>query len=127
MTRVRVLAGTHKGAFIITSDAARKDWHISGPHLSGIDVYHIKRSPPDPTNPERMFVAISAAGAFRTDDGGQTWKPINKGLKSGYELPDADADVGHCVHNLALHPSRPDTLFMQKHWDVLRTDNAGDE
>jgi photosystem II stability/assembly factor-like uncharacterized protein len=81
----------------------------------------------DPRDPQRIFVAISAAGAFRTDDGGVTWRPINRGLKSPYELPDPDAEVGHCVHRIAQHPSRPDTLFMQKHWDVLRTDNAGDE
>jgi len=81
----------------------------------------------DPQNPQRIYVAISAAGAFRTDDGGATWRPINRGLKSPYELPDPDAEVGHCVHRIALHPSRPQTLFMQKHWDVLRTDNAGDE
>jgi len=71
-------------------------------------------------------VAISAAGAFRTLDGGQTWQPINKGLRSDYELPDPDADVGHCVHSLALHPLRPEVLYMQKHWDVLRSDNAGE-
>ena len=53
------------------------------------------------------IVAISAAGAFRTDDGGKTWKPINRGLKSPYELPDPDAEVGHCVHRIAMHPSRP--------------------
>jgi photosystem II stability/assembly factor-like uncharacterized protein len=81
----------------------------------------------DPKNANRMFVAISAAGAFRTEDGGASWWPINRGLKSNYELPDPDAEVGHCVHRIALHPSRPDTLFMQKHWDVLRTDNAGDQ
>lgn len=81
----------------------------------------------DPQNPQRIFIAISAAGAFRTEDGGASWKPINRGLKSLYELPDPDAEVGHCVHRLAMHPSRPDTLFMQKHWDVMRTDNAGDE
>ena len=80
----------------------------------------------DPANPDRIYVAISAAGAFRTDDGGESWKPINKGLRSDY-IPDEDAEVGHCVHNLSLHPSRPDTVFMQKHWDVMRTDNAGDE
>ena len=79
-----------------------------------------------PERPERMFIAISAAGAFRTDDGAKTWRPINHGLKSPYELPDPDAEVGHCVHRIALHPSRPDVLFMQKHWDVLRTDNAGE-
>lgn len=77
-----------------------------------------------PSNPARMFIAISAAGAFRTDDGGTTWQPINRGLKSDY-IPDPDADVGHCVHKVALHPSRPDVLFMQKHWDVMRSDDAG--
>jgi len=81
----------------------------------------------DPKNPQRIFVAISAAGAFRSDDGGASWKPINRGLKSLYELPDPDAEVGHCVHRIALHPSRPEVLFMQKHWDVMRSDNAGDE
>jgi len=80
----------------------------------------------DPTNTQRIYIAISAAGAFRSDDGGATWKPINRGLKSLYELPDPDAEVGHCVHRIALHPSRPETLFMQKHWDVMRSDDAGD-
>ena len=79
----------------------------------------------DPTNPDRIFIAISAAGAFRTDDGGETWRPINRGLKSQY-IPDPDAEVGHCVHRIAMHPSRPDVLFMQKHWDVMRSDDAGD-
>jgi len=79
----------------------------------------------DPTHPDRMFVAISSAGAFRTDDGGRTWKPINRGLTSQY-IPDPNAEVGHCVHRIAMHPSRPNVLFMQKHWDVLRSDDAGD-
>jgi hypothetical protein len=79
----------------------------------------------DPSNPQRIYVAISAAGAFRTDDGGATWKPINRGLKSKY-LPDPNAEIGYCVHNLALHPTRPDVVFMQLHWNVMRTDNAGD-
>ncbi|HET7623937.1 MAG TPA: exo-alpha-sialidase [Verrucomicrobiae bacterium] len=263
MRKVRVLVGTKKGAFVLTSDGARKNWDVSGPHFAGWEIYHVKGSPADPNriyasqssgwfgqiiqrsddggktwnppgtkpedlmgpdgfpkgesnmflyegaigthkwydgtqhpwefkrvwhiepsltdpdtafagvedaaifkttdggkswkelsglratkgnlwqpgaggmavhtilldpkNPQRMFIAISAAGAFRTDDGGKTWKPINRGLKSNYELPDPDAEVGHCVHRIALHPSRPDTLFMQKHWDVLRTDNAGEE
>jgi photosystem II stability/assembly factor-like uncharacterized protein len=78
----------------------------------------------DPADPERIFVAISAAGAFRSDDGGESWRPINKGLKSLY-IPDPTAEVGHCVHRIAMHPSRPDTLFMQKHWDVMRSDDAG--
>ena len=79
----------------------------------------------DPSNPDRMYIAISAAGAFRTDDGGKTWKPINKGLYSKY-IPNPTADVGHCVHHIAMNPKRPGTLFMQKHWDVLRSDDAGD-
>jgi photosystem II stability/assembly factor-like uncharacterized protein len=244
MTGVRLLVGTRKGAFILTSDGTRTDWTIDGPHFAGWEIYHVNGSPvepdriwasqtsgwfgqimqrsddggknwqavgndftyaapvgdhlwydgtprpwefkriwhlepsrtdPDtvwagaedaalyrstdggqkweeltalrqhrtgpswqpgaggmclhtivlhPTDPERMYVAISAAGAFRTDDGGATWLPINAGLRSG-GIADEDAEVGHCVHRLAMHPSRPDTLFMQKHWDVMRTDDAG--
>jgi len=79
----------------------------------------------DPSRPERLYTAISSAGAFRSDDGGANWKPITKGLNSPY-LPDPTAEVGHCVHRIAMHPSRPNTLYMQKHWDVLRSDDAGD-
>lgn len=79
----------------------------------------------DPTNPQRIFIAISAAGAFRSDDGGEHWKPINRGLKSNY-IPDDDAAIGHCVHRIAQHPKRPDTLYMQKHWDVMRSNDAGE-
>ena len=80
----------------------------------------------DPQDPSRIFIAISAAGAFRTTDGGQTWQPINRGLKSEY-IPDPDAEVGHCVHRIAMNPARPNVLFhAETHWDVLRTDNAGD-
>jgi photosystem II stability/assembly factor-like uncharacterized protein len=245
MSGVRLLVGTRKGAFLLTSDAGRKDWGISGPHFPGWEIYHMNASPVnpdriyasqsnawfgqimqrsddggatwsaignefayegipgthqwydgtqhpwefkrvwhlepsltevdtvyagvedaalfkstdagttwtelsglrlhnsgpswqpgaggmclhtiilDPVNPDRIFVAISAAGAFRTDDGGKTWKPINKGLNSQY-IPDPTAEVGHCVHRIAMNPTRPDVLFMQKHWDVLRSDNAGD-
>ncbi|MFN8471007.1 MAG: exo-alpha-sialidase [Anaerolineae bacterium] len=245
MSSVRVLVGTRKGAFILTSDGKREKWQVEGPLFAGWEMYHLKGSPADPnriyasqsngwfgqtmqrsdnggktwetvgnkfeyvgdpgthqwydgsqrpweftrvwhlepsltdpdtvyagiqdaalfrstdggqtwdelaglrdakghlwapgaggmclhtilldpTNPDRLYVAISAAGAFRTDDGGTTWKPINRGLQSPWELPDPDADVGHCVHNMAMHPSRPGVLFMQKHWDVLRSDNCGD-
>jgi photosystem II stability/assembly factor-like uncharacterized protein len=79
----------------------------------------------DPADPDRIYIAISAAGAFRTDDGGQSWKPINKGLRAPY-LPDEDREVGHCVHHIAMSPRRPGVLFMQKHWDVMRSDDAGD-
>ncbi len=79
----------------------------------------------DRAHPGRMFAAISAAGAFRSDDNGQSWRPVNHGLQSE-GIPDSDAEVGHCVHRLAMHPSRPDVLYMQKHWDVMRSDDAGE-
>jgi photosystem II stability/assembly factor-like uncharacterized protein len=79
----------------------------------------------DPSNPARIFIAISSAGAFRTDDAGKTWRPINRGLHSQY-IPDPTAEIGHCVHRIAFHRSRPGVLFMQKHWDVMRSDNAGE-
>jgi photosystem II stability/assembly factor-like uncharacterized protein len=79
----------------------------------------------DPGDPQRIYIAISAAGAFRSDDGGATWKPINNGLYSKY-IPNPTAEVGHCVHHIAMNPKRPGVLFMQKHWDVMRSDNAGD-
>jgi photosystem II stability/assembly factor-like uncharacterized protein len=245
MSRVRVLVGTRKGAFVLESDGKRQNWDVSGPHFGGWEMYHLKGSPAepnrlyasqssgwfgqliqrsgdggktwqamgnkfvydgvpgthqwydgtphpwefkrvwhlepsltdpdvvyagvedaalfrstdgaktwqempglrghgsgpkwtpgagglclhtillDPTNTNRMFIAISAAGAFRSDDGGQSWTAINQGLRSQY-IPDPTAEVGHCVHRLGMHPSRPDVLFMQKHWDVMRSDNAGD-
>lgn len=96
-----------------------KDWQ---PGAGGMCLHSIVINPADE---QQMFIAISAAGAFRTDDGGQSWKPINKGLHSKF-LPVPTAEVGHCVHHIAMHPSKPKTLFMQKHWDVMRTDDAGD-
>jgi BNR/Asp-box repeat len=245
MSRVRVLVGTRKGAFILTSDGKRERWDVTGPHFGGWEIYHLKGSPAnpnrlyasqstgwfgqliqrsddggetwqpvgntftyagvagthqwydgtphpwefkrvwhlepsltdpetvyagvedaaifrstdggtnweelpglrqhgsgprwqpgaggmclhtiliDPSNHERLFIAISAAGAFRTDDGCRTWRPINQGLRSEH-IPDPTADVGHCVHRIAMHASRPGVLFMQKHWDVMRSDDAGD-
>ena len=97
--------------------------HLWQPGAGGMGLHTILL---DPRNAQRIYAAISAAGVFRTDDAGQTWKPINRGLKSAYELPDPDADVGHCVHRIAMHPARPDVLFMQKHWDVMRSDNGGE-
>jgi photosystem II stability/assembly factor-like uncharacterized protein len=245
MSGVRVLVGTRKGAFVLTSDAARKQWTVSGPFFAGWEIYHVKGSPVDPnriyasqssgwfgqmiqrsndggatwepvgnkfvyqgttgthqwydgtphpwefarvwhlepsltdpdavyagvqdaamfrttdggqnwhelqglrthesgpkwqpgagglclhtilidpSNHNRIFIAISAAGAFRSDDAGKSWKPINRGLKS-QGIPSPDAEVGHCVHRIAMHRSRPSTLFMQKHWDVMRSDDAGE-
>lgn len=129
-----VYAGAEDAALFKTTDGGKTwrelaalrqhpsapSWH---PGAGGLGLHSIVLHP---TDPNRLFIAISAAGAFRTDDGGATWLPINKGLRSDY-IPDAEAETGHCVHRIAMHPARPDTLFMQKHWDVLRTDNAGGE
>jgi photosystem II stability/assembly factor-like uncharacterized protein len=79
----------------------------------------------DPIHPGRMFIAISAAGAFRSDDAGKTWRPINRGLQSKY-IPDPNVEVGFCVHRIAMHRSRPNVLFMQLHWDVNRSDDGGE-
>jgi len=245
MSRVRMLIGTRKGAFVATSDGMRKNWDVSGPHFGGWEIYHLKGSPadpnrlyasqssswfgqliqrssdggktweavgnkfayegetgthqwydgtphpwgfarvwhlePSPKDPDdvyagvedaalfrstdggqtwqelpglrrhpsasswqpgaggmclhtilldpaqvgRMFIAISAAGVFRSDDAGATWRPINKGLRSE-QIPNPTAEVGHCVHRIAMHRSRPRVLFMQKHWDVMRSDDGGD-
>ncbi len=128
-----VYAGIEDAAIFKSTDRG-ESWHeLSGlrghgsgpkwqPGAGGMCLHTILL---DPANPDRIYIAISAAGAFRTDDGGKTWKPINKGLRSPY-MPDQDAEVGHCVHHVALHPSKPDTLFMQKHWHVMRSDDAGD-
>jgi photosystem II stability/assembly factor-like uncharacterized protein len=129
-----VYAGVEDAALFKSTDAGKSWTELPGlratkgalwqPGAGGMCLHTILL---DRDNPNRIFIAISAAGAFRTDDGGVTWKPINRGLKSPYELPDPDAEVGHCVHRIARHPSRPETLFMQKHWDVMRSDNSGDD
>jgi hypothetical protein len=79
----------------------------------------------DPQVAERMYVAISAAGTFRSDDSGQTWYPVNRGLQSDGTLPEEEPEVGFCVHHVTQHPARPGTLYMQKHWDVMRSDDCG--
>jgi len=100
--------------------------HASGPDwMPGAGGMCLHSIVLDPGNPNRIYTAISAAGAFRSDDAGETWKPINKGLVSNF-IPDPEAEVGHCVHHIEVHPSNPDILFMQKHWDVMRSDDGGD-
>jgi photosystem II stability/assembly factor-like uncharacterized protein len=127
-----VYAGVEDAAIFKSTDGG-KTWH----ELAGLRAAQGERWAPGaggmalhtillhPTDPNRIYVAISAAGAFRTDDGGKAWKPINHGLRSKY-MPDPAAEVGFCVHRLAMHPARPDTVFMQLHWNVMRTDDAGD-
>ena len=128
-----VFAGIEDAALFKSTDGG-ESWHeLSGlrghgtgpmwqPGAGGMCLHTVIL---DPSNPDRIFIAISSAGAFRTDDGGKSWKPINRGLKSQY-IPDPDAEIGHCVHHIAMNPSRPNVLFMQKHWDVMRSDDAGD-
>ena len=128
-----VYAGVEDAALFQSKDGGQ-NWtelpalrgHESGPRwqpgAGGMCLHSILL---DPKNPQRIFIAISAAGAFRTDDGGKNWKPINRGLHSQY-IPDPNAEVGHCVHHIAMHPQRPSVLFMQKHWDIMRSDDAGD-
>ena len=128
-----VYAGIEDAALFRSSDGGQTWQELSGlrdvkgnlwqPGAGGMCLHTIVQ---DPSNPRRIYVAISAAGTFRTDDGGKTWRAINRGLKSKYELPDPDAEVGHCVHRIAMHPARPNVLFMQKHWDVMRSDDAGE-
>jgi photosystem II stability/assembly factor-like uncharacterized protein len=129
-----VFAGIEDAAIFKSTDGAQS-WHelpaLRGhgtgpqwqPGAGGMCLHTILL---DPTNPSRIYVAISAAGAFRSDDAGKSWKPINKGLHSQY-IPDPNAEIGHCVHRLALNRAKPNTVYMQKHWDVMRTDNAGDQ
>jgi photosystem II stability/assembly factor-like uncharacterized protein len=128
-----IYAGVEDAAIFRSTDGGQ-NWHeLAGlrghgtgpkwqPGAGGMGLHTIVL---DPTNPNRIFGAISAAGCFRTDDAGKTWRPINQGLHSQY-IPDPKAEVGHCVHRIALHGKNPNTLYMQKHWDVMRTDDAGE-
>jgi photosystem II stability/assembly factor-like uncharacterized protein len=128
-----VLAGIEDAALFRSTDGGTTWQELAGlrghgsgpawtPGAGGMCLHTIIQ---DPRNPNRMFVAISAAGAFRTADGGKSWQPINRGLRSQH-IPDPTAEVGHCVHRIAMHPTRPNVLFMQKHWDVMRSDDSGD-
>ena len=114
MSKVRVLVETRKGAFVLTSDGKREQWDISGPLFAGWEIYHLKGSPADPN---RLYVSQSS-GWFgqqiqRSNDGGQTWEPVgNKFVYDG--VPGTH------------HRSRPGVLFMQQHWDVMRSDDAGE-
>jgi hypothetical protein len=128
-----IFAGVEDAALFKTTDGG-KTWkelaslrtHESGPKwqpgAGGMGLHTIIINP---KNPNQMYIAISAAGVFRTDDGGKSWKPVNRGLKSQY-MPDPNAEVGFCVHRIAMHPSKPDVLYMQLHWNIMRSDNSAD-
>ncbi len=127
-----VYAGVEDAALFRSTDGGRTWQELAGlrghdtgalwsPGAGGMGLHTILL---DPVHPGRIFIAISAAGVFRSDDAGASWRPMNQGLRSEF-MPDPTAEVGHCVHRIALHPSRPETLFMQKHWDVMRSDDAG--
>jgi photosystem II stability/assembly factor-like uncharacterized protein len=127
-----VYAGVEDAALFRTTDGGRT-WHeLAGlrghgtgpqwmPGAGGMGLHTILL---DEKHRDRMYIAISAAGVFRTDDAGKSWRPANRGLVSQF-IPDPNAEVGHCVHRIAMHRSRPDVLFMQKHWDVMRSDDGG--
>jgi photosystem II stability/assembly factor-like uncharacterized protein len=128
-----VYAGVEDAALFRSTDGGQNWSELSGlrghgsgarwmPGAGGMGLHTILI---DPTNPDRIFIAISAAGVFRTDDAGKTWKTANNGLRSEF-MPDPTAEVGHCVHRIAQHKARPNVLFMQKHWDVMRSDDAGE-
>ncbi len=128
-----VYAGVEDAALFRSTDGGMQWQELSGlrhhntgaswqPGAGGMCLHTIAQ---DPSDPGRLFVAISAAGVFRSDDAGVTWRPMNRGLRSE-GIPDPAAEVGHCVHRIALHPARPQVLFMQKHWDVMRSDDAGE-
>ena len=128
-----VYAGVEDAALFRSSDGGKSWQELAGlrghgtgsawqPGAGGMCLHTIIL---DQSNPKRIVIAISSAGAFRSDDNGSTWKPINRGLHSLY-IPNPTAEIGHCVHRIAMSPLRPNLLFMQKHWDVMRSDDAGD-
>jgi len=94
------------------------------PGAGGLCLHTIVRHGDDP---QRLLVAVSAAGVYRSDDGGATWAPRNVGVRAQF-LPEDQRypEFGQCVHKVAAHPSRPDRLFLQNHWGLYRSDDFGD-
>ncbi len=98
----------------------RGEW---APGAGGLTLHTII---PDPTDPQRMYIAISAAGCYRTDDGGVNWKPLNKNVRADFH-PDKFPEFGQCVHKMVMHPGNPQVLFQQNHCGVYRSDNAAED
>jgi photosystem II stability/assembly factor-like uncharacterized protein len=97
----------------------RADWNMSG--AGGVMLHHIV---PHPEDEDRIWVAISAAGVFATEDGGTSWEPRNRGTRNDY-YPDKYPLVGQCVHSLALAADSQDRLYQQNHCGMYRSDDAG--
>jgi photosystem II stability/assembly factor-like uncharacterized protein len=82
---------------------------------------------PDPTNKDRMHIAISTGGVYRTDDGGANWQARNIGVRAQFLPPEQRyPEFGQCVHKVVSHPANPDRMFLQNHWGLYRTDDGGD-
>jgi len=79
----------------------------------------------DPVNKQRMYVAISAGGVYRTNDGGRTWSAQNRGIRAMF-MPGKYPEFGQCIHKIAMHPARPERLFLQNHWGLYRSDDASE-
>ena len=129
----RLYAGVDPGALFVSDDRGdswrevpsltdhptRAKW---SPGAGGLMVHSIAF---DPSRPARLTVGVSAAGVFRSDDGGASWAPRNAGVRADF-LPEREPLVGQCVHHLEMHPQRPDVLYQQNHCGVYRSDNGGD-
>ena len=82
---------------------------------------------PDPSNPKRLYIAISTGGVYRTDDGGENWQPRNQGVRAQFLPPDQRyPEWGQCVHKIVSHPSKPDRMFLQNHWGLYKSEDGGD-
>ena len=103
----------------LTNHEHAKDWQ---PGAGGLMVHTILV---DPQDHNRIYVAISAAGVYRSDDGGKTWTAKNKNVRADF-LPEKYPVFGQCVHKLAMHPARPEVLYQQNHCGVYRSDDRGD-